>query len=326
MLRRRRTLARPTLFLVVFGLTSMAGLLAIAAVHLLLASRNVLAPPPYVATWCIDQKLDFLARSDLEEVELAAIGSSGAWRNLDMTVFVDDLGLNSINAAPCLLFASQTAYLAEYLLPRMPKLEVLVVSFLARDFEQCVPEDEKFFDQRLLDFVSDGRLPRWLPYISGFRPMYLANFARARAAGTGDVGIKIHEDGLGSAVMIEKFDWWPELTLSDACYAHVTRLEELTQSRNVTLVLALAPNDPVWRAQRDPDGSILSDWQKKLRASVSSEVIFIDSAELGFQSDRFADPYHLMHPNQIEFSRFIAGNLETLPNNSAPESTLQPGG
>lgn len=315
-----RAVARTAHFFFAFGLSSIAGILTVALSHVLLAKHDLLVPPPYVATWCIDQKLDLLARSDLGDIQLAAIGSSGAWRNLDMTVFVDELGLRSLNAAPCLLFADQTAYLAEFLLPRMPELEVLVFAVLPRDFENCEPENEEFFDRRLLGLVADRRLPRWLPYISGFRPIYMAYYARARARGTGDVGVSVFEDGLGSATMNQHFDWWPDLSISDACFPELTRLEALTEAHGVQLVLALAPIEPVWRGQKDPDGSILADWQTKLRASVSNDVTIIEGDALEFESGRFADPYHLMHPNQTEFSRFIARNMTVRPSLQPPDS------
>lgn len=75
MLLERKSSWRARSFLVAFTAFSLAGLLAVVASHVLLSRAGLLAPPPYVATWCIDQKLDFLAKADLENVQLAAVGS-----------------------------------------------------------------------------------------------------------------------------------------------------------------------------------------------------------------------------------------------------------
>ncbi|MFN7054707.1 hypothetical protein [Hyphomonas sp.] len=294
------------IFLLAFALCSLAGLLAAAAAHAGLARAGLLAPPPYVATWCIDGKLDFLSKTDLETVEVASVGSSATWRNLDMSVVQESLGKPSLNAAPCFLNVDQTAYLTEFLLPRMPQLDTLVTSFIPQDFEGCRPGDAAFFDRQLAGAVFDRRVPEWAPYITGFRPMHLFTYAFQKSRGTGGFGVALHEDGLGSAVFAEPFDWWPDLNISEACYSELTRLEALTRARGVRLVVAIAPIDPGWQADRDPDGKLLSDWRARMRAALPDDVLLVDGGSLNLSSDQFADAMHLLHPNEAAFSRLIA--------------------
>lgn len=307
-----RKQTRVRVFLVAFALFSGTGLIAIAASHVVLARAGLLAPPPYVATWCIDQKLNFLSRAELETVDVAAIGSSAAWRNLDMTVIESELGVNALNAAPCFLKVDQTAYLAEFLLPRMPELDVLVAVFLPRDFEACIPQETAFFDARLASGVFENKLPRWTPYVTGFRPLHLITYAYQRANGSGGFEVAVHEDGLGSTVFAELFDWWPDLSVSEDCYAALTRLEQLTSAHGVRLVVALSPLDPAWKIERDPEGTYLAAWRSRLAESVTLDVLIIDGKDLGLQSDRFADAMHLLHPNEAQFSRQIARSIAVL--------------
>lgn len=323
---------RARLFLVTFALCSLVGILTVAVSHVVLSRAGLLAPPPYVATWCIDQKLDFLSKADLETVELAAVGSSAAWRNLDMTVIAEELDAKALNAAPCYLSVDQTAYLTDFLLPRMPELDVLVAVFLPRDFASCVPQQTEFFDARLADAVFEHRLPDWLPYITGFRPMHLITYAYQRAKGTGGFGVAVHDDGLGSAVFAEPFDWWPDLSVSEDCIVALTRLETITKAHGVQLVVALSPQDPAWMEEWDPDGTLLAAWRKRLNESVSSEVLIIDGNTLGLASEQFADSMHLLHPSEAVFSQLIARSIATdfedqrRPMEERSPSDVKPGG
>lgn len=312
-------------FLLVFALCSLAGLVMAAAAHAGLARAGLLAPPPYVATWCIDRKLAFLSSADLEAVEVATIGSSAAWRNVDMTVFEDVLGKTALNAAPCFLNVDQTAYLSEFLLPRMPELETLVAIFIPQDFEGCRPGDADFFDRGLAGAVFDRRVPDWAPYITGFRPMHLFTYAFQKSRGTGGFGVAVHEDGLGSATFAEPFDWWPDLNISEACYGELAHLDALTRARGVRLVVAIAPIDPGWLADRDPDGKLLSDWRARMRAALPDDVLLVDGGSLNLSSDQFADAMHLLHPNEAVFSRLIVQAIlrEETPDPCAPG---EPGG
>lgn len=226
-----------------------------------------------------------------------------------MTVIGGELGVNALNAAPCYLKVDQTAYLSEFLLPKMPELDVLVAVFLPRDFESCIESETAFFDARVAGGVFERRLPVWLPYITGFRPAHLATYAYQRANGTGGFGVGVHEDGLGSTVFAELFDWWPDLSFSDTCYDALTRLEEIIKAGGVRLVVALSPLDPAWMQEWDAEGAYLAGWRSRLTESVTQDVLIFDGNRLGFGSERFADAMHLLHPNEADFGRLIAHSI-----------------
>ena len=108
MQRRRTTPADFLAWTAVFVLVASAGF----AVGLRWLERQELAPPPpFVGTDCIDGKLAFLKDAELDRAELVAVGSSVTMRNLDLAVFARS-GSVPLNAAPCYLYAGQTAFLA----------------------------------------------------------------------------------------------------------------------------------------------------------------------------------------------------------------------
>ncbi|MFC7610056.1 hypothetical protein [Teichococcus aestuarii] len=160
-----------------FLLTVLALILAGAGVlaggHMALARIGRLPDPPLTATWCIDEKLAALRDVALEDRVLLALGSSATWRNLDMPLIAVQLGDERVyNAAPCYLHIDQTAFLASFLLDRAPQVRTVMVVLAPRDFESCPAEATAFFDTALGDAYLSGLVPSWLPYVTGFRPLY----------------------------------------------------------------------------------------------------------------------------------------------------------
>lgn len=301
----------PGSFLSVFALCSAVGLFAIAGGHLALAKAKLLPAPTYVANWCIDEKLDYLAQQNLSDVELVAVGSSATWRNLDMTILQHGLGLRALNAAPCYLHVDQTAFLTEFLLDRMPRAKALVTILFPRDFERCDPREREIFDPRLTGAVLDRKLPRWLPYVTGFRPIYLLTQAKMRRDGNTDISQRNVSDGLGSLTPMDTYDWQPPLQISDACYADLTVLDQVTAAHGVDLVVVSSPMNPIWKSKQDPDGHALDEWRRRIRASVSDRVLVINGDELNLRADQFADAMHLRHPNERILSEMILKKMRS---------------
>ena len=177
-----------------------------------LGRAGLLPAPPLTGTACLNEKFAFLraAVPPLADRTFLAIGSSATWRNLDLAVLERRLpGARAINAAPCYLHVDQTAFLAEVLLQRMPRVDTVLTVLAPRDFETCPAEDTAFFDPQAFETYLSGKAPGWLPHLTGFRPLWLLREAwrlrlRQAAGGTGWM-----EDGHGSSVLSRPEAFFP---------------------------------------------------------------------------------------------------------------------
>ncbi|MFC3125599.1 hypothetical protein ACFOD4_11035 [Pseudoroseomonas globiformis] len=299
-------------FLSAFALLVLAGFGAIAGAHWLLARQDLLPPPPLAATDCIDGKFAELRTIDLTSPNLIAIGSSATWRNLDLAAIARRLpGATPYNAAPCYLHIDQTAFLAEQLLPRLPAVTTVLTVVHPRDFEACPAAARAFFEPALFGAYLDGTVPGWLPYVSGFRPLYLARTAAERRAGGQPEGDRVAEDRFGSAVLRHRHFWRPELQLDPSCMQGLADLEAVVAERGARLVVAVLPMMPEWASANDPEGRRVDGWVRDMRARLTRpETLFVDGRTLQWDNSRFADPVHLIYPEHSAFSDLIGAAMQ----------------
>jgi hypothetical protein len=307
-------------FLSVFFGTVLLGLGAFVAAHLALEREGLLPAPPLTATGCLDGKLAALRGLPLQDRTLVASGSSATWRNLDMAVFERRFpGTRAYNAAPCYLHMDQTAYFTGFLLERMPRVETVVAVVAPRDFEACPPEQTAIFDPDLAHAYLSGLVPRWLPYLTGFRPLYLAREAlgirreRAedqRAARAGTPHRRPVDDPYGSSILTQPNEWRPPLRIDPRCYAGLAALEATVAAKGARLVVATAPIKPDWAVAFDPEGKAVEEWTRRMAASLRREdSLLVDGRALAWDDSRFADPVHVIHPHHRPYTEFVAGAM-----------------
>lgn len=300
-----RRAARRFLLTVLALIVAGAGVLA--GGHMALAAIGRLPDPPLTATWCIDEKLSALRDVSLEDRTLLAVGSSATWRNLDMPLIAARLeGGRVYNAAPCYLHIDQTAFLANFLLSRAPQVEAVVAVVAPRDFEACPAEATAFFDPALADAYFSGLVPFWLPYVTGFRPLYLARAAAGSLDGAPLGPDAVAEDGLGSSILRKPHVWRPAPVFDEDCYAGLAELERVVTARGARLVLATLPVMPEWRQSFDPDGQVVEAWMRRMRETLRHpDTLLVDGRALAWDDERFADPVHLRYPHHTAFTDMI---------------------
>jgi hypothetical protein len=295
-------------FLLIFALSCALGIGIAVAGFAEARRRGLLPAPPVTATWCFNAKFAFLRNAPLQDRTLVAVGSSATWRNLDMAVFEDRLpGSRALNAAPCFLHIDQTAYLASFLLERMPKVDTLVVTLAPRDYENCAPENTAFFDAKLAGAFVDGRAPGWLVHLLGFRPVWLLRevVRLQRTGGRGALGAA--DDPLGSSVLQRHASYWPAPVFDARCNPWLTRLESSLAKRGMRLVVATLPTMPAWAAEFDSDGQLVEGWTRRVTAALQRpETVFVDGRALRWPDTHFADPVHLLYPHHRAFSTVVA--------------------
>lgn len=296
-----------------FRIFILAGVVLVFLCALLLFAlgrADVLSAPPLTAEYCIDEKLEFLRNADLSEPTFMAVGSSSAWRNIDLSVIDDALkGPRPLNAAPCYLYAHQSTYLAEQLVEHTTRLDTLLVVYHIRDFEMCRGNQREFVNPIYLKGYLTGSIPRWLPYITGFHPKHLLDEARRLRKEKTDP-FPIRPDEYGGAVLTKVYDWNPAPSVDESCYEAVSEVEALARKKGLRLAIATLPPQPSWLAEFDPDGSMQDEWITRLKAQLSDpDTIFIDGRDFPVTDEQFADPVHLIDPYHTEYSRFVASAI-----------------
>jgi hypothetical protein len=294
-------------FLRIFLGVVLAAALAVAGGLGLLGARGLLPAPPATATWCFNEKFAFLRDAPLADRTLVAVGSSATWRNLDMALLERGLpGTRPINAAPCFLQMDQTAFLAEFLLARMPQARTVIAVLAPRDFESCSAADAAFFDPGLVGAYLDERMPGWLLHLVGFRPVWLAREVLRRQRLRAVAAARYGDDAYGTSVMRERAAYWPAPVLDAGCDAALTRLEALVAAHGARLVVATVPVMPAWSAAFDPDGTLVEGWVQRLRAALQRpETVLVDGRALAWDDGRFADPVHLLDPHHGAFTEIL---------------------
>ena len=298
-------------FLLVFLGLFLGGIGALAGLHMALARRALLPPPPLAATDCIDGKLALLRDAPLEDRTLIAVGSSVTWRNLDMGLLERRLpGVRAYNAAPCFLHVDQTAFLTGLLLERAPRLRTVLTVMAPRDFESCGPQDAAFVDEDLARAYLAGQVPGWLPYLTGFRPLYLAREALTRWRGTSLSPEDAMTDPLGSSILVRPASYQPAPVLDPDCFAALRGFDAMLADRGVTLVVATLPAKPEWSRLYDPQGRLVRDWTQAVTEALGGDVRrVIDGRALPWPDARFADAAHLLYPNHRDFTDHLARRM-----------------
>lgn len=293
-------------FMALVAIAFLGGLAAMSA----LKTMHILPAPPLTATYCIDEKLDWLSGQDLADADMIAVGSSATWRNLDMQPFVDKgIAARPVNAAPCFLRINQTAFYAGYLLDHMPQVHTVITVISPRDFEQCVEDPTEFFDTGSADLMLfDGITPWWL-YVSNFKPrtftedvLRLNNMRRRRT-----VPDVLTNDRFGSSPQFFQLDWLQDVSLQDDCYSGLTQLEAETRAHDARLIVVTAPVSPVWSRAYDDKGAKVARWTQGVGNAIQdSSTILVRGDRLAYGSGQFSDYVHLLGPYVMPFSTEVA--------------------
>lgn len=278
-----------------------------------LASRSLLPALPIVGTDCIDQKLAFLREADWSEVNTVAVGSSVTWRNLDMAeINRRSPGTTALNAAPCYLSISQTAFLADLILAEKPKVTTVIAVVAPRDFEACAAALQPIADPDLIrGYVFRGERPRLL-YAANFRPLPFARdvLTRWQSQQPGSTDL-LAMDETGSSPLDAKLSYMPPLAIDEHCFASIDAMEAAVTERGARFVLVSLHPSPEWRKRFDPSGQVLAAFERTIADRLRSDRSqFVSTADLALTEDDYADAVHLMKSAVPRLSAFVAEALD----------------
>ncbi|WP_152048259.1 hypothetical protein [Aureimonas psammosilenae] len=296
-------------FLVAFFCTIFATTVAFSALMLTLAAAKSLPAPPLTGTSCIDEKFKFLANNKLDDVDFIAVGSSLTWRNVDVRAFEQHgLAKKAVNAAPCFLQISQTAFLTDFLLSKMPSVSTVLAVVAPRDFENCnAPQDSFFSVDQAAPYIFDKSSPATI-YARNFRLIgFLTDAASVREARTRPDSLNnLVIDAKGGGPIEVKSSWLPAPKLDDACFDSLRELERVVNGGGAKLLVVSFPQSPSWGQTHDPAGVIRADFDARIRRALSDRAMFISQDVFHASEDAYADAVHLTWQIAQQFSQAIA--------------------
>lgn len=305
------------------------GVLGFATLLWLLGRIGVLPPPPLTANACMDEKFKFLAERDLRGTDLIAVGSSVTWRNLDVGRFERaGLATKALNAAPCYLHLSETAYYTEFLLTHMKHVEEVVAVLAPRDFEQCASPKDEFFSTSLAGAYVFGHLPSTPIYLANLKPKkFVRDIFRIKAMRNNPLHpLTLRMDGYGNGPLRIRGSWMPEPAVADMCFSALSELESVVHARGAQLIVASFPMHPDWLETHDPDGQLVPSLEARMRAALRlPTTLFFSGDQADTGALEHADAVHLLWDSAIEYTHrltdLVAAARKSQPGHRSQRST-----
>lgn len=299
--------------------------LGLGALH---ATGN-LPPPAFSNSLCVDEKLGFMRRHPTSDADLLVIGSSVAWRHFDGAAVT---GLRPLNGAFCGLRANQAVYVADWLLGREPAVSEVVMIASPQDFAECAQTREAIFDRADADRFVYGDAATWPFYVRYFAPVSLLRNAR-RVRDQREAVIALdplvfdrYADGpMDTDASRPDLVYGAPPSLDDACFAAVADFARRMRAEGRDFSLVTTPLHPAWKAQQDPDGRFLAEFDRRLHALAQASDARYWNADREWTPpvEAFTDAIHLRWSGAQDFSAALARrlDLDTAPSRDITRAT-----
>lgn len=276
-----------------------------------------LPAPPITATNCIDEKFKFLHELDLGQVNMLTVGSSAAWRSVDLRPFKRHYGpgLHPLNAAPCYLRMNQIAFLTNFYLNHLPKVRTVIGVFAMRDFAECATNPMEFFDRHDAARYVFDKAPSWHLYVKNFRPgsffKDVLELPEIRTRNNVQEALKM--DRYGSAPLhIDTPEVRDDVIMDPTCLQALSAMSKNLARRGVRFIVVLLPPMPSWLERYDPNGVRDRKYRQFVATALDpSQAVLIDAAKALRPDDKyFTDPAHIQRDSVPSFMRFIIDGIE----------------
>jgi len=276
-------------------------------------------PPPALANnLCTDEKLSFMRDNPSLSPNLLAIGSSVTLRHLDgATIARLSPGTKLLNGGFCGLSASQSVFVANWLLDRHPTIQNVVMVLAPQDLAGCRAKSEALFNRSDVDdFVYDGK-SLWGYYLRYFAPRSLLRSAqtiKAQRAGLIPFESLVftgYGDSLLTTELTREMSYGPPPAMEKPCLEAIRSLGTRLRSEGRNLTLVTTPLHPEWQAQVRHAGPYLDQFDKSLLALQSATGARYWNAAAEWQAPRasFTDAIHLRSSAAQEFSAELSRRL-----------------
>jgi len=225
-----------------------------------------------------------------------------------------------INAAPCYLHVGETAYLAAFLLARLPKVRTMVTVLAPRDFDACSGGLDAFFPERLAEAYLFRGMPSLPIYLSNLKPhRFLPDMLRiGRLRRDANDPMSMVMDSHGDGPLLTGQEWLPAPAVAEACFGSLRALERVVTGAGARLVAVTMPLQPEWHRRHDPDRQVVGAFERRLREVLRDPTTTVVSGDsLGVPALRHLDAVHVDWPSAQRFTRALASRLRS---GSGPEA------
>ncbi|KKN97581.1 hypothetical protein LCGC14_0157000 [marine sediment metagenome] len=277
-----------------------------------------LPPPAFSNSLCVDEKLSFMRDNPYEDPNLLVVGSSVAWRHVDGATLASHFpGTRPLNGAFCGLQANQTLYVADWLLEREPTIKEVVMIIDPIDFASCSKVPEAVFDRNDADDYVYEDAPAFPYYMRYFAPVSLMRNALTVQ------DQRTNETEMNSLVFT-KYGDGPFLTdqsrglfygepdpLDPTCFEALNSLASQLKEGGRKFMVISTPLHPDWKAQMDPDGSFLANFNHEIVSSLESTGAHYWDADTEWKpgEEAFVDAIHMRWPAAQRFSQAVSREL-----------------
>ncbi|SDS24183.1 hypothetical protein SAMN05216421_1163 [Halopseudomonas xinjiangensis] len=277
-----------------------------------------LPPPAFSNSICVDEKLAFMRDHPVADPNLLIVGSSVAWRHVDSSTLSEHApGVRPLNGAFCGLHANQTLYVANWLLDREPGIRDVVMVVDPIDFSECAVNRDAIFNREDADrYVYADTWP-WQYYMRYFAPgSLLRNAASIKTKRTDPQSmdpLRFTPSGAGPLTTSKSrgLFYGAPPPLDPVCFASLKQLATRLDQEGRRFTVVSTPLHPAWKAQVDPDGTLLKSFDSHLLEALSGtdgQYWNVDR-EWAPSEDGFVDAIHMRWPAAKEFSENLGRRL-----------------
>jgi hypothetical protein len=314
-----------TKFLIGLGVGVVGVTLALATLFIGLDAEDALKAPPFANRLSFDEKLRVLRADPPHDVRVLFAGSSTTLHGLDGELLSRELGLegNVLNLGVQDLRVNQIKFLVQVFLDHFEHVNRVVMVSTLLDYKNCGSVDAQFFNpEDVIDYISRG----WPKIYYYFRYFDLQGVLK-RAGEIQRLRHTIHDlesvsfDAYGSLLLevprervIDRVWDGDPITLDPPCYTSLHAMAEELRARGVAFTFVIAPMRPGYLADRDPDGSLLTEHRAKVHEALAgTDAMVLDAhAALGMPEEAFFDAYHLKRDKARMLTRFVGEQMTTL--------------
>jgi hypothetical protein len=293
-------------------------LLAYGGIVAALDRVGSLPPPAITNELCADEKLHWLRGNFPDRPNLLVVGSSIAWRDIDSSQFARRTpGVRPLNAGFCYSAVSESAFVANYLLDRLPSLRSVVAVVVPQDFTRCTRS--QLFDPAIADSYFFGHRWLWSFYFTQFDPISLTRnafhiramreardrFNPLEMTAYGDGPLRISGT---RGLMYGRFTGY-----DPACFAALRSLAGSVTAGGRRFFVITGPVHPDWYALHGASGAVRSDMLAGIEVAlgdIDGTRLWDGAAEFGGKPSEFTDALHINWGAAQRFSTLVAEALD----------------
>lgn len=297
----------------------VAGILAVPGLYLttlaVLGLNDILPPPQFSNSICIDEKLAAMRRSPPRDVDLLVIGSSVAWRHFNSPVAIEAYpDIQPYNAGFCGAKIDQTETIVTWLTQRLASVQDIIMVVSPIDFEQCsnpaagglFPSD--FNVEDVDDYVFEDAWPA-LYYLRNFDPWTLwlnrRDIDRRRSNMTDYGALVINEFGDGPIEPEDRRLLYEAPNFDDTCFDGLRRMALDLRAQDIGFSVVMTPLHPEWLRLYDEGGRMSGFLDQEIRTALSETDARVLETGPDFGEAAFFDGIHIRWSYTDTFTRSL---------------------